>query len=244
MTKIKIDNPKYISGSIEERDNWIFSEVEGLDMGEKRGFFARLELNWIRDTMTGSYINSPHHKHHSYLMEMVRVGGIPEDLFNYVLISEWSDKNFQKWCKILGYPSDQADSIMGMNFTLTGKDKRQLNIVMYRDIEERLEKRNSFLYKLFHSKPLFEPIDPIISLKGTIYHELVHAEQRVRYNKRNPPKQKDSDTYRYKNYLEVEAYARGWEYEDLLLGKPYHLEKWGTKTYEQAAIKYLDYLNM
>lgn len=239
-----ITNDKFVKGTVDERESYLFSQVDGLEIEEKHGFFHDRELRWIRENMLKSYINEPSHKHHSYLIEMVKLGKLDKSLFDYVLISEWSDKEFYKWCKTIGCDNDEADSIMGMNFSLTGKDKRQLNIVMYRDIEERLKKRASFLYRLFHKKPMFEPIDPVISLKGTIYHELVHAEQRVKYNKRNPPKAKDSNRYKYKNYLEIEAYARGWEYEDLLLGKPYHLEKWGVDTYEKAAIKYLDYLNM
>lgn len=242
MSSNRIDNSKYIRGTVEERDNWLFSKVKGLEIDEKHGFFADRELKWIRERFLNSYINLPNHHHHNYLQEMIRVGKMPKDLFDYVLISEWSDSDFYKWCKIVGYSDKEAECVMGMNFNLKGSDGMLMNVIVYRDVEERLKKRNSFLYKLFHSKPLFEEIDPVISLKGTIYHELVHAEQRVRYNRRNPPTRKGEERYRYKNYLEVEAYARGWEYEDLLLGRPYHLEKWGVDTYEKAALKYLDYL--
>lgn len=229
-----------IEGTIEERENFFLAKAFPDDTDD---FSSKLWLDWFKLTILNSWINDPKHKHYKYLVELVKNRMIDKKILNYVMISELSDKDFDKMMQ--GFTGDKSANTLGIATQFENiadnRPKERLFVIFIRDIEDRISRQSSIWFRLFGGKKDYYHLDPEIVIKGLLFHELVHAEQRIIRNLRDPPARGNGD-YSYKNYLEIEAYAREWEYMDKLAGYPYYLEKWGAKTYEGAAKKYLDYL--
>lgn len=236
---------KYIKGTVQEREEWVFKLFDYTAQSQK-GWLERTQWQAVYDelklNMTGSYINEPTHKYHHYVKELINRRLIKKELLDYVLVSNISRRYFEQ---IMGR-SDMGITLgVAFPWLYPGTEKKTgaeaVHQIFVWDLMDWLEKTSKWYYKLFFWKRDFEPLHPEITMKGLIYHELIHARQYIVDGKREPPRDKNGNR-NYKNYLEVEAYSHQFLFEDTLLGEPYYLNKWKAKTYEQAAKNYLDYL--
>ncbi len=237
---------KYIKGSVNEREEWVFDMFDHVADSQKswleRQAYKSVYTE-LKENMVGSYLNNKYHKLHKYLDDIIKRGLIKKDLLDYVLVSSVKREYFEKIFKQMF----DGSIVLGVAFpwlypgTENKSGAESVHQIFIWDIEEWLERRSKWYYRLFFGKPDFIPLDPEVSMKGLIYHELIHARQQIVDGKRNPPRNKDGNI-NYKNYLEIEAYSNQFLYSDTLLGEPYYLNLYGGKTYDQAAKNYLDLL--
>ncbi len=234
-------------GSVEKRESWVFKLFDTIAQSqnswvEKQAYQAVYDE--LKLKMVGEYINNKNHKYHKYLDDLIRKRLIKAELLDYVLINNLDRKYFEK---IMVLNNDADGIVLGVAFPwlYPGTEKKTGAEAVYQifiwDLEAWLEKTSKWYWKLFHWKRDYEPLHPELAIKGLIYHELIHARQYIIDHKREPVRRKDG-TISYRNHLEKEAYALSWQYLDAELGYPEHLERWGGKTYEEAADNYLKYL--
>lgn len=233
---------------VTNRENWVFelfdSIVEKSDKGELYKKLLQEKMNELKYKMTQSYINLPNHKYHKYLQELIREGYISKDLPNYVLINNFEREYFDK--SFVNNNGENGGITLGIAFPWCRTEDMNKSgspavyqIILW-DVEAWLEKTSKWYWRLFHWKRDYEPLYPEYALRGTLLHELIHAKQHIVDNLRQPPSKNGS--IKYKNYLEVGAFAAQFMYLDAKLGRPEHLERWNAKTYEEAANNYLQYL--
>lgn len=237
---------KYIKGSVEEREEWVFNLFDYVTNSQD-SWIARTAYKSIytglKENMINSYLNNRDHKLHKYLRKLLNMKLIKPELLDYVLVSSLTREYFEHIFKQMF----DGSIVLGVAFpwlypgTENKTGAESVHQIFIWDIEEWLERRSKWYYKLFFGKPDFIPLDPEISMMGLIYHELIHARQQIIDGKRNPPRRKDG-TINYKNYLEIDAYSNQFLLEEQLLGEPYYLKKFNAKTHEEAAKKYLDLL--
>lgn len=240
----------YISDSkpeiVTKREAWVFQlfddSAQSRESARERAMYQAI-YNEVKLNMVGSYINNPNHKYHKYLQDLIRKGLIKKDLLRYVLVSCVSKDFFSQM-----FPGSVSDNSITLGcafpWLYDGTAKKTgataVHQIFFWDIMDWIEKVNKWYYKLFFWKKYYIPLYPEITMKGLIYHELIHARQYIVEHKREPAVKDGKRSYR--NHLEKEAYSLQMQMEDAEIGHPYHLERWNAKTYEEAADNYLKYL--
>ena len=234
-------------GSIEKREEWVFKLFDHIAQSQPTWIEKKAYQNVydeLKMKMIGGYINDKNHKYNKYLQELVRKRLIKAELLDYVLVNNLDRSYFEK---IMAMDMGTDGIVLGVAFpwVYPGTEKKTgaeaVHQIFIWDLEAWLEKTSKWYWKLFHWKRDYEPLHPELTIKGLIYHELIHARQYIIDHKREPARRKDG-TVSYRNHLEKEAYALSWQYLDAELGYPEHLERWNAKTYEEAADNYLKYL--
>ena len=233
-------------GKVTTREEWVFKLFDDIAASKESALERNAyqnAYNELKFKMIGTYVNESHHKYYPYLQELVRKGYVKRDLLDYVLINNFDRDYFEK---IMSLDTNAQGITLGVAFPwlYPGTDKKTgaqaVHQIFIWDLEAWIEKTNKWYYKLFFWKKDYKPLHPDLAIKGLLLHELVHAKQYIIDQKREPPKRNGSKDYR--NYLEKEAYSIEFEWEDRELGYPENLERWGGRTYEEAADNYLKYL--
>ena len=230
----------YIHGTIEKRLEWLLGALDEYSEKDPRSSGS---VEAMKLAVCGSCANDPNHRYHRYLRYLIQKRLINPKILDYAMIFVIPRRLFNT---LFNIPAGATVLGAALPFTRYNQENKSgaeaLSVIFLWDMLTELSRDIKWydtIAKLGIGSGEYRPLYLDMVVKGTIYHELVHAKQAVFDNKRRPPIDKDTGEVRYKNHLEIEAYAAQFEMEDAELGIPYNLEIYNAKNYREAALNHI-----
>lgn len=228
---------KYISGISKLEDTFYNAILPSLLISNPTEANKRLCVEFKIDTV-GDYPNVRGSKYYSIYKSFLDTGVIDRSLQNHYLIVVTSMKMYKEFMSkiVMGnaqgkFATDAGDFSDNTATCLTLKNaytREKMIVIIMQDFNELID---------YYRKRNVTAIDPDISIelmiKSLLLHEIVHAEDYINT-------QRISAIHSYMNNKEIHAYSAQFEWIDKEVGKPLMLRKFGAKSYNGAAKKFIN----